>query len=363
MRWPPPDGTDSPEPGSVAIAIRAEGLAKSFGAAAAVVDINLEVRPGELLALLGPSGSGKTTFLRLVAGLEAPTSGRILFDNEDATRLSVGERRVGFVFQHYALFRHMTIAENIAYGLRVRPRRLRPSGAEIRRRVTDLLELVQLGGMGKRYPTQLSGGQRQRVALARALAVEPRVLLLDEPFGALDAKVRRDLRRWLREVHERTGHTTLFVTHDQEEALELADRVVVMRNGRIEQVGTPAEIYRAPASAYVFDFIGRANRLDGSVAFGSFALPGQSLAWPADGQGEATLYVRPHDLSVVAPGEGLPARVLGVQRRADRITIELAVDGQERTLEADLPDHVDAHLPAPGSEVGLRPQRYRVFGG
>jgi sulfate transport system ATP-binding protein len=299
----------------------------------------------------------------VIAGLLGPDEGRVLFGDTDATRLSLRERNVGFVFQHYALFRHMTVAENIAFGLRSRPRRKRPDKATISRRVQELLQLIQLPEHGERYPEQLSGGQKQRVALARALAIDPSVLLLDEPFGALDAKVRVELRRWLRRLHEQTGQTTLFVTHDQEEALELADRVVVMRNGRIEQVGTPAEIYRAPASAYVFDFIGRANRLDGAVAFGSFALPGQALAWPAEGEGEATLYVRPHDLALVAHDAGLPARVLAVQRRADRITIELAVEGQERTLEADLPDHVDCNLPEAGSKVGLRPQRYRVFAG
>jgi sulfate transport system ATP-binding protein len=338
-------------------------LAKHYTGVAALDGIDLDIASGELVALLGPSGSGKTTLLRVIAGLLAPDNGRVLFGDTDATRLSLRERNVGFVFQHYALFRHMTVAENIAFGLRSRPRSKRPDKATIAKRVQELLQLIQLPEHGERYPDQLSGGQKQRVALARALAIDPSVLLLDEPFGALDAKVRVELRRWLRRLHEQTGQTTLFVTHDQEEALELADRVVVMRNGRIEQVGTPGDIYRAPASAYVFDFIGRANRLQGTVAFGSFALPGQSLAWPAEGQGEATLYVRPHDLSVVAPGEGLPARVVAVQRRADRITIELAVEGQERTLEADLPDHVDANLPAPGAAVGLRPQRYRVFGG
>jgi sulfate transport system ATP-binding protein len=343
--------------------LKLRNLGKRYTGVAALDDVDLDIASGELVALLGPSGSGKTTLLRVVAGLLHPDRGQVLFGDIDATRLSLRERNVGFVFQHYALFKQMSVAENIAFGLRSRPRRKRPDKATIQRRVEELLALIQLPEHGDRYPEQLSGGQKQRVALARALAIDPSVLLLDEPFGALDAKVRVELRRWLRRLHDQTGQTTLFVTHDQEEALELADRVVVMRNGRIEQVGTPGEIYRAPASAYVFDFIGRANRLDGSVAFGSFGLPGQSLAWPAEGQGEATLYVRPHDLSVVAPGEGLPARVLGVQRRADRITIELAVDGQERTLEADLPDHVDAQLPAPGSEVGLRPQRYRVFGG
>ena len=338
-------------------------LAKHYTSVAALDGIELDIASGELVALLGPSGSGKTTLLRVIAGLLAPDSGRVLFGDTDATRLSLRERNVGFVFQHYALFRHMTVAENIAFGLRSRPRSRRPDKATIARRVQELLQLIQLPHHGERYPEQLSGGQKQRVALARALAIDPSVLLLDEPFGALDAKVRVELRRWLRRLHEQTGQTTLFVTHDQDEALELADRVVVMRNGRIEQVGTPGEIYRAPASAYVFDFIGRANRLRGTVAFGSFALPGQSQAWPAEGQGEATLYVRPHDLAVVAPGEGLPARVVAVQRRADRITIELAVEGQERTLEADRPDHADAQLPSPGDTVGLSPQRYRVFGG
>jgi sulfate transport system ATP-binding protein len=309
----------------VAIAITAEGLAKSFGAAAAVADLDLEVRPGELLALLGPSGSGKTTFLRLVAGLETPTAGRILFDNEDATRLSVSERRVGFVFQHYALFKHMNVADNIAYGLRVRPRQTRPAKAEIRHRVADLLDLVQLGGLGKRYPTQLSGGQRQRVALARALAVEPRVLLLDEPFGALDAKVRRDLRRWLREVHDRTGHTTLFVTHDQEEALELADRVAIFNGGRIEQVGTADDILDRPATPFVAGFVGEAVRLPVDAA-GSWIRIGphavrtksQNIAGPAE------LFVRPRDLVVADdPVSGIPARVVAVRRTGPARRAEL----------------------------------------
>jgi sulfate transport system ATP-binding protein len=345
------------------MSIETRNLFKMYGSHPALRDVNLTVNSGELLALLGPSGSGKTTLLRVIAGLEAPDSGTVHFDGGDATARSATDRRVGFVFQHYALFRHMSVFENVAFGLRVRPRAQRPPEAEIRRRVNELLTLVQLDYLGDRLPSQLSGGQRQRVALARALAVEPRVLLLDEPFGALDAKVRVELRRWLRRLHEKTGQTTLFVTHDQEEALELADRVVVMRNGRIEQAGTPEEIYRAPASAYVFDFIGRANTLRGAVEFGSFALPGQALEWPAEGHGEATLYVRPHDLRLVAPQDGLPARVLAVHRRSDRVTVELAVEGQERPLEADLPDRADTALPAPGDAVGLSPRRYRVFAG
>ncbi|MCA2012017.1 sulfate ABC transporter ATP-binding protein [Cereibacter sphaeroides] len=232
-----------------------DDLAKDFGATRALDPVRLTIPSGALVALLGPSGSGKTTLLRILAGLDFPSSGRVLFDGRDATGLSVQERRAGFVFQHYALFRHMSVFENIAYGLRARPRRERPAEAEITRRVTNLLAMIRLPDIAGRYPSQLSGGQRQRVALARALAIEPRMLLLDEPFGALDARVRRELRQGLREIHDRTGLTTVFVTHDQEEAMELADLVVVMSMGRIEQIGKPAEIRARPASDFVRDFV------------------------------------------------------------------------------------------------------------
>ena len=235
--------------------VRVTNVRKEFDRFPALRDVTLDIRSGELIALLGPSGSGKTTLLRLIAGLERPTSGAIYFGDEDASLKTVQERNIGFVFQHYALFRHMTVAENIGFGLKVR-REGRPPSREIARRASELLDLVQLSGLEKRYPAQLSGGQRQRVALARALAIEPRVLLLDEPFGALDAQVRRELRRWLREIHDKTGRTTIFVTHDQDEALELADRVVVMNEGRIEQVGSPAELLRRPGSGFVADFLG-----------------------------------------------------------------------------------------------------------
>jgi sulfate/thiosulfate transport system ATP-binding protein len=235
--------------------IEIDELAKEFGATTALHPVSLAIPSGALIALLGPSGSGKTTLLRILGGLEFPTSGRVFYDGQDATGLSVQERRAGFVFQHYALFRHMTVFENIAYGLRARPRRLRPPEAEIERRVNRLLAMIQLPEIARRYPGQLSGGQRQRVALARALAIEPRMLLLDEPFGALDARVRRELRGGLREIHDQTGLTTVFVTHDQDEAMELADLVVVMSMGRIEQVGTPQEIRLRPASRFVADFV------------------------------------------------------------------------------------------------------------
>ncbi len=235
--------------------IEIDEIAKSFGATAALHPVSLSIPSGALVALLGPSGSGKTTLLRILGGLEFPTSGRVRFDGQDATGLSVQDRRAGFVFQSYALFRHMTVFENIAYGLRARPRASRPPQAEISRRVTKLLELIQLPEIGPRYPTQLSGGQRQRVALARALAIEPRMLLLDEPFGALDAKVRKELRQGLRDIHDETGLTTIFVTHDQDEAMELADKVVVMSMGRIEQVGRPQDIRTRPATPFVRDFI------------------------------------------------------------------------------------------------------------
>jgi sulfate/thiosulfate transport system ATP-binding protein len=236
-------------------AISVATVSKDFGEGAVLDGVDLEIEPGELLALLGPSGSGKTTLLRLLAGLETPDAGAVLFDGEDATGFTVQRRRVGFVFQSYALFRHMSVFDNIAYGLTVRPRRERPSRAAIADRVAELLAMMQLDGFGKRFPAELSGGQRQRVALARALAIEPRVLLLDEPFGALDAKVRKDLRKWLRDIHDRTGLTTVFVTHDQTEAMDIADRVAILNDGRIEQIGRPAELRATPTTSFVREFL------------------------------------------------------------------------------------------------------------
>jgi sulfate transport system ATP-binding protein len=258
--------------------VTVENLVKEFGTTAALHGASLKIGSGELIALLGPSGSGKTTLLRIIAGLDFPTSGRVLFGDEDASTKTVQERNIGFVFQSYALFRHMTVFENVAFGLRVRPSHTRPGEKEIRDRVMTLLGFVQLGGLEKRYPAQLSGGQRQRVAFARALAIEPRLLLLDEPFGALDAKVRKELRRWLREIHDRTGHTTIFVTHDQEEALELADRVAVMSKGRIEQVGSADDIYDRPATPFVFDFIGDSSALPVAIRQGRVYLDDAALA-------------------------------------------------------------------------------------
>ncbi len=337
-------------------------LSKHYADVAALDAVDLDVESGELVALLGPSGSGKTTLLRVIAGLLHPDSGSVLFGDDDATRLSLRERNVGFVFQHYALFKHMTVAENIAFGLRSRPRRRRPDKTAIAHRVDELLKLIQLPELGGRYPEQLSGGQKQRVALARALAIDPTVLLLDEPFGALDAKVRVELRRWLRRLHEQTGQTTLFVTHDQEEALELADRVVVLKDGRIEQVGTPDEIYREPASAYVFDFIGRANVLDGRIENGHFVVDGHALRLPAgDGGGDAQLYVRPHDMAVAADASGLRAEVVAAHRRADRITLELRVGGRPKPWELDWSTASDQAIPDPGSTIGLLLQRYRIY--
>jgi sulfate transport system ATP-binding protein len=243
----------------MSVTVTVENIEKEFGIYPALRGASLKVHAGELMAILGPSGSGKTTLLRVVAGLEQPQAGRVMFDDLDAATLSLRERRIGFVFQQYALFRHMTVLDNIAFGLRARPRRTRPPAEEIKRRALELLDLVQLADFGDRYPAQLSGGQRQRVALARALAIGPRVLLLDEPFGALDAKVRKELRRWLREFHDHTGHTTLFVTHDQDEAFELADRVAILNEGKVEQVGAPRIIQTEPASAFVAAFV------DGSV--------------------------------------------------------------------------------------------------
>jgi sulfate transport system ATP-binding protein len=342
-----------------------EGLHKRFGSFQALHGVDLRIASGELLALLGPSGSGKTTLLRALAGLEEPDAGRILFGTRDATRLSLRERRVGLVFQHYALFPHLTVFENVAFGLRSRRRRERPARAELQRRVLELLERMQIGELRERLPDQLSGGQKQRVALARAMAIEPSVLLLDEPFGALDAKVRIELRRWLRQIHDETGYTTVFVTHDQEEALELADRVVVMREGRIQQDGTPEQVYTEPASAFVYDFLGRSNRIAGSVVSGVFRADGSETTFPCEGvaDGPAHLFARPHYLALVAAGEGFAASVVEVRHLAGRSVLTLELPQQTRAVELDLGDDAQHALPARGDLVSLRPLRYRVFAG
>jgi sulfate/thiosulfate transport system ATP-binding protein len=327
----------------------------------ALAGVSLDVLGGELVALLGPSGSGKTTLLRVIAGLEFPNAGSVFFGEENASNLTVQERKVGFVFQSYALFKHMSVLENIAFGLDVRPRSARPPKAEIRRRANELLELVQLSGLGDRMPNQLSGGQRQRVALARALAVEPRVLLLDEPFGALDARVRRDLRRWLREIHDRTGHTTIFVTHDQDEALEVADRVAILNKGRIEQVGAPDQIYDHPATEFVHRFIGEPAALDVRVAAGRVYVGGQPIDMPAPPEvnGDALLFLRPHDVELAADGAaGLSARIVSARRAGSARRAEIRIAGAERPIEISAP----ATIPfAPGDRVAVRIVGGRVY--
>jgi sulfate/thiosulfate transport system ATP-binding protein len=289
------------------VKIEVRELYKSFGELPVLRGVSLQVQPGELVALLGPSGCGKTTLLRIIAGLESAERGSVLFDGEDVTTRTVAQRRLGFVFQHFALFRHMTVFENVAFGLRVRPRKTRPSSEEIRRRVMELLHLVRLEAQVGHLPGELSGGQRQRVALARALAVEPRVLLLDEPFGSLDAQVRRELRSWLRRLHEELHLTSLFVTHDQEEALELADRVAVMQAGRVLQTGSPEEVYRRPADPFVYNFLGTVNVFHGrirdrAVRLGDSAL-GLSVQPDLVEGRNVTVYVRPHLLEIVPAAE------------------------------------------------------------
>jgi sulfate transport system ATP-binding protein len=340
------------------IAVR--GVAKDFAGTRALDGIDLDIRPGELLALLGPSGSGKTTLLRSIAGLEPLTAGTIHFGGEDATGLRVQDRKVGFVFQHYALFRHMSVAENIAYGLNVRARAERPARHEIIRRVEDLLELVQLPGLGKRFPGQLSGGQRQRVALARALAVEPRVLLLDEPFGALDAQVRKDLRRWLRDIHQRTGHTTVFVTHDQEEAVELADRVAILNRGRVEQVGSPDEVLDHPANAFVAGFVGQAVRLEvtvaeGRIRAGAFEIGAAPAGTP---DGAASLFLRAGDIAVVRGGETTSGVVTAITRSAGSRRLEIRLSDDLPAVEVEV--SLD-HQVARGERVALAIRADRLF--
>jgi sulfate/thiosulfate transport system ATP-binding protein len=351
------------------MSIEIEHVSKTFGNFSALSDVTLKVRSGELVALLGPSGSGKTTLLRIIAGLETadPNSGPILFHNQDVAGTHVGQRGVGFVFQHYALFRHMTVFDNVAFGLRVRPRRLRPTREHVREKVLGLLKLVQLEEFGGRYPSQLSGGQRQRVALARALAIEPKVLLLDEPFGALDAKVRQGLRRWLRKLHDVIHVTSLFVTHDQEEALEVADRIVVMNRGRIEQEGTPSEVFQRPANAFVMDFLGNVNLFHGRVEGGKAVFGSLVFDYPqgiAENGRPARLLVRPHDLEIQTHPNGHPtlsARISRILTAGPHVKVELSTaQGQLINVEMAHDRFNDLHIET-GADVYLNPRDVRVF--
>ncbi|HEV3003544.1 MAG TPA: sulfate ABC transporter ATP-binding protein, partial [Pirellulales bacterium] len=319
------------------MSIRVEHVSKRFGSFAALDDVSLDVPSGELLALLGPSGSGKTTLLRVIAGLETADSGTVRYQDEDVTGRSARDRNVGFVFQHYALFRHMNVFENVAFGLRVRKKK----AAEVDRRVRELLRLVRLESFERRYPSQLSGGQRQRVALARALAIEPKVLLLDEPFGALDAKVRQELRQWLRRLHDEIHMTSVFVTHDQEEAFEVSDRVAVMQRGRVEQVGTPQEVFEKPANRFVIDFLGNVNVFHGRVENGraqwqhfQFDLPDE----PHEEGAPVALYVRPHELEIERSANGaasLRARVERINAAGPvaKVSVSSAEFGVELNVE------------------------------
>ena len=346
------------------MSIRVCGITKRFGAFKALDDVSLDVRPGALLALLGPSGSGKTTLLRIIAGLESAESGTVLYADEDVTLRSARDRNVGFVFQHYALFRHMTVFENVAFGLRVR----KVPKAETARRVEELIRLVRLTGMEGRYPAQLSGGQRQRVALARALAIRPQVLLLDEPFGALDAKVRQELRQWLRRLHDEIGMTSVFVTHDQEEAFEVADEVVVMNNGRIEQQGTPREVFDRPANPFVMDFLGNVNVFSGRVQNGKASWGGLEVEYPDYPHGEsreAAVYVRPHELEIerfAAEDAALRIEVKRVNPTGSVAKVYgLSLD-YGSPVHVDLtPDRYAALDLREGDVVYVSPRRVRVF--
>jgi sulfate/thiosulfate transport system ATP-binding protein len=352
------------------VSIEVRHISKRFGSFSALRDVSLTVNDGELVALLGPSGSGKTTLLRIIAGLETPDpapGAAVIFAGQDVTRERAGERRVGFVFQHYALFRNMTVAENIAFGLDVRPRGERWSKHAIANRVRELLELIQLESLAARYPAQLSGGQRQRVALARALAIEPRVLLLDEPFGALDAKVRQNLRRWLRKLHDEVHVTSLLVTHDQEEALEVADRVVVMNQARIEQQGTPEQVFHQPASEFVMDFMGQVNLFHGRIesgkaVFGTLVLDRPEAAGN-DGRA-ARLFVRPHDLDIHRHQNGSPAlraRIERIQSAGPQVRIELTAETGEAVVVEMSHAHFRSTLVETGDQVYVSMRDGRVF--
>jgi sulfate/thiosulfate transport system ATP-binding protein len=317
-------------------------LSKNFHTLQALQQIHFDIKKGELIALIGPSGSGKTTLLRILGGMERPDEGHLLFDGADPFLQPSHKPNVGFVFQHYALFKHMNVFENIAFGLRVRPRKQRPSKSEIRAKVEELLRIVELSGLEKRYPSQLSGGQRQRVALARALAIDPGILLLDEPFGALDAQVRQNLRRWLRELHDKLHITTVFVTHDQEEALEVADRVVILNKGKIEQIGTPEEVYSQPANPFVYSFLGRVNQVEGEVSNGYIHLGSVTIKAESTAPSHSTSavgFVRPHEILINRePEEGglLGAFIHHIQHVGDTVRIELKRQDNDEPLEAEI---------------------------
>jgi sulfate transport system ATP-binding protein len=352
------------------MSVEVRNVTKRFGSFTALDQVNLKVESGELVALLGPSGSGKTTLLRIIAGLEFPdfADSNVLYYGEDVTRIPASERKAGFAFQHYALFRHMTVFENIAFGLRVRPKSRRPSDAEIHERVNKLLKLIQLDAMAKRFPSQLSGGQRQRVALARALAVEPKVLLLDEPFGALDAKVRKELRRWLRQLHEEIHITTLFVTHDQEEALEVADRVAILRAGKIEQIGTPEEIYDHPVSPFVYDFLGNVNLFSGRVKDGAVVIGDAPFSVDESeqtGEQETVAFVRPHDIRITRESNGahtMQARVTRCHAAGSVATLELErLDGRGVFTAQLSKEEYQKLQPKLGEQVFVELRNLRLF--
>ncbi len=349
------------------MSIEIRNVSKIFGTFKALQNVSLDVPTGELVALLGPSGSGKTTLLRIIAGLETADTGAIHFHGEDATARNVRDRHVGFVFQHYALFKHMTVFENIAFGLRVRPRGSRPPEAAIREKVHNLLRLIQLDWIADRFPSQLSGGQRQRVALARALAVEPKVLLLDEPFGALDAKVRKELRRWLRHLHDEVHVTSVFVTHDQEEALEVADRVVVMNEGKIEQIGSPDDVYAHPANPFVYGFLGNVNLFHGRLESGYTRIGSLSVETPGQGAapGGAAVYVRPHDVEISlepVPNGSIETVVKFVRAVGPVVRVELERRDEGGLIEAEISHERYKAVPVrPGDTAYVGVRNPRVF--
>lgn len=350
------------------MSIEISNITKSFDAFKALSNIHLKINTGELVALLGPSGSGKTTLLRIIAGLETADEGSIIFDGEDNTNKSTQDRKVGFVFQHYALFKHMTVFENIAFGLKVQPSKLRPSKEEIKKKVQELLSLVKMEELANRYPAQLSGGQRQRIALARALAVEPKVLLLDEPFGALDAKVRKDLRRWLRKLHDEYPITSVFVTHDQEEALDVADRIVILNKGKIEQIGTPEEVYDNPANPFVYNFLGNVNLFhgrvhDGKVDLGSIILDAPEHA--KSGDKNVISYIRPHDIEISLEAQGneyFEAEIVFIRAVGPIVNLELKRLKGGEYIEAEISKEIYKKLDLKEQQkVYVRPKDYKVF--